>query len=91
MPNSYCIGSKKQNCARRPSPSIHYTKTLLVANKIDLPGAPERIEVVRELFGPRFPVHVISAENGTGPGHHPGFGAVAWNHACGDAPNSSGE
>jgi ribosome-interacting GTPase 1 len=37
-----------------------------VANKIDLPGAPERLEVVRDLFGQRFPVHVISAEHGTG-------------------------
>src|SRR5437764_2748342 len=35
-------------------PSIHYRKTLLVANKIDLPGAAERLEIVRELFGPRF-------------------------------------
>ena len=47
-------------------PSFHYTKTLLVANKIDLPGAADRLEVVRELFGPRFPMHVISAEQGTG-------------------------
>jgi uncharacterized protein len=47
-------------------PSVHYTKTLLVANKIDLPGAADRLEVVRELFGPRFPIHVISAEQATG-------------------------
>ena len=47
-------------------PGIHYTKTLLVANKIDLPGAAERLDVVQELFGPRFPIHVISAELGTG-------------------------
>jgi ribosome-interacting GTPase 1 len=48
------------------NPTIHHTKTLLVANKIDLPGAADRFEVVRELFGPRFPIHVISAEQGTG-------------------------
>jgi small GTP-binding protein len=41
-------------------------KTLLVANKIDLPGAAQRLEIVRDLLGPRFPIHVISAEHGTG-------------------------
>jgi ribosome-interacting GTPase 1 len=41
-------------------------RTLLVANKIDLPGAADRLEVVREFFGERFPIHVISAEHGTG-------------------------
>jgi ribosome-interacting GTPase 1 len=48
------------------NPSIHHTKTLLVANKVDLPGAADRLEVVRELFGPRFSIHAISAEQGTG-------------------------
>jgi ribosome-interacting GTPase 1 len=47
-------------------PSLHYTKTLLVANKIDLPGSADRLEVVRELLAPRFPIHGISAEQGTG-------------------------
>ncbi len=47
-------------------PTIHYTKTLLVANKIDLPGAADRLGVLRELFGPRFPIHGISAEQATG-------------------------
>jgi ribosome-interacting GTPase 1 len=47
-------------------PSVHYTRTLLVANKSDLPGAAERLEVVREFFGQRFPIHVIAAEPGTG-------------------------
>lgn len=45
---------------------VHVTKTLLVANKIDLPGAEDRLEVVRELFGKKFPMHVIAAEHGTG-------------------------
>src|SRR5262249_19759184 len=39
---------------------------LLVANKIDLPGAPERWQIVRDLFGSRFPIHVLSAEHGSG-------------------------
>jgi hypothetical protein len=46
--------------------SIEYVKTLLVANKIDLPGAAERLEVLREMFGSRYPIHVISAQQGTG-------------------------
>ncbi|MBY0523856.1 MAG: 50S ribosome-binding GTPase [Gemmataceae bacterium] len=46
-------------------PSVQYVKTLLVANKIDLPGAEDRLTVVRELFGPKFPIHAISAEHGT--------------------------
>jgi ribosome-interacting GTPase 1 len=47
-------------------PTIQYIKTLLVANKLDLPGAADRLEIVRELFGQRFPIHAISAEHGTG-------------------------
>src|SRR5438552_6195263 len=31
-------------------PAIHYTKTLLVANKIDAGGAEDRLAVVRDLF-----------------------------------------
>jgi ribosome-interacting GTPase 1 len=52
--------------ATAEDPGIHYTKTMLVANKIDLPGASDRLEVVREWFGARFPIQVISAEQGTG-------------------------
>jgi small GTP-binding protein len=47
-------------------PTVEHVKTLLVANKIDLPGAADRLEVVRELFGQRFPMPVIAAEPGTG-------------------------
>jgi small GTP-binding protein len=46
--------------------SLEYVKTLLVANKIDMPDAGDRLELVRENFGNRFPIHVISAEHGTG-------------------------
>ncbi len=52
--------------AESPDPTVQHVKTLLVANKIDLPGASDRLEVVRELYGPRFPTHVIAAEHGTG-------------------------
>lgn len=46
--------------------SIEYVRTLLVANKIDSPDAAGRLEVVREMFAGRFPLHVISAERGDG-------------------------
>lgn len=46
--------------------SIEYVKTLLVCNKIDLDGAQDRLDIVREMYGSRFPIHVISAEHGTG-------------------------
>jgi small GTP-binding protein len=47
-------------------PTVQYIKTMLVANKCDLPGATDRLAIVRELFGAKFPIHVISAEHGTG-------------------------
>src|SRR5437879_4056665 len=47
-------------------PAIKHVKTMLVANKSDLDGAPERLEFVKELFGSRFPIHVVSAEHGAG-------------------------
>ena len=52
--------------AAADDPTLRCVKTLLVANKIDLPGAIERLEIVRELFGTRFPIHVLSAEHSTG-------------------------
>ena len=47
-------------------PAAFKTKSLVVGNKVDLPGAADRLEIVRELFGGRFPIHVISAEHGAG-------------------------
>ena len=41
-------------------------RTLIVANKIDAPGAPARLEMLRELFGDRFEMQAISATVGTG-------------------------
>jgi ribosome-interacting GTPase 1 len=52
--------------AEEPDPSVHHTKTLLAANKSGLPGADGRLEVVREMFGGRFPVQVLDAETGAG-------------------------
>jgi ribosome-interacting GTPase 1 len=45
---------------------VQHVKTLLVANKIDLPDADVRLELVKEHFGKRFSIHVISAEHGQG-------------------------
>lgn len=45
---------------------ILHIRTILVANKIDAEGASDRLEIVREMFGERFPIQVISAETGQG-------------------------
>ena len=47
-------------------PTVHYGKTLLLANKCDAPGAADRVGIVREMFGQRFPTHVLAAESGHG-------------------------
>ena len=52
--------------AENPEPSIHYCKTILAANKLDAPGAQERLEVVREMFAERFPIMALDAESGNG-------------------------
>jgi small GTP-binding protein len=52
--------------AEQEDHSIQYVRTLLVANKIDMPDAADRLEIVREMFGSKFPIHVVSAEHGAG-------------------------
>jgi ribosome-interacting GTPase 1 len=47
-------------------PTIHYTRTMLSGNKVDCPGASDRLEIVAELFGQRFPIRAISAETSVG-------------------------
>jgi uncharacterized protein len=48
-------------------PTVQHVKTLVLANKCDLPGAADRLEIVREMFAGRFPeVVVLDAESGTG-------------------------
>jgi uncharacterized protein len=47
-------------------PTIDYCKTMIAANKCDLPGASDRLEIVREMYGSRFPIHVLDAESSTG-------------------------
>ncbi len=46
--------------------SIRHLKSLVAATKLDAAGAADRLEVVREWFGPRFPVEAVSIETGQG-------------------------
>jgi small GTP-binding protein len=46
--------------------SIEQIKTMIVANKMDADGAADRLEIVREMFGTKFPIHTIAAESGQG-------------------------
>jgi small GTP-binding protein len=55
-----------QKPAEQEDYSLQFVPTMLVANKIDLPGAEERLAIVREMFAERFPIHVIAAEHGQG-------------------------
>jgi small GTP-binding protein len=52
--------------AENPDPTLHHTRTLLAANKSAAPGAEDRLEIVREMFAPRFPIVVLDAESGAG-------------------------
>ncbi|MBX9681199.1 MAG: 50S ribosome-binding GTPase [Gemmataceae bacterium] len=60
---SYLVGNHEAN---EEDISIQWVRTLLVANKSDDPGANDRLEIVREMFGDKFPIHVVAAEHGTG-------------------------
>ena len=45
---------------------LSYTQTFIVPNKIDAPGAAERLELFKELIPLDFPEYIISAQHGTG-------------------------
>jgi uncharacterized protein len=48
-------------------PTVQHVKTLLLANKCDQPGAADRLEIVRKMFGARFTdIQVLDAESGAG-------------------------
>jgi small GTP-binding protein len=47
-------------------PGSFIKRWLLVGNKGDLPGAAEYAAIFRELYGERFPLTIISAQEGTG-------------------------
>jgi uncharacterized protein len=46
--------------------AVQHVKTVLAANKADAAGASDRLEVVREWFGPRFPLLSLSVRSGEG-------------------------
>src|SRR5262245_59636012 len=52
--------------AEVPDPTVYYSRTILGANKLDAEGAEDRLSIVREMFGDRFPVHAFSATTGAG-------------------------
>lgn len=45
---------------------LSFTKTFLVPNKIDAPGAEDRLQLLHEFVPVDFPEFVVSAEHGTG-------------------------
>ena len=45
---------------------LSFTRTLLVPNKIDLPEAAERLELLHQLYPLDFAEYVISGQHGTG-------------------------
>jgi ribosome-interacting GTPase 1 len=46
--------------------AVRHVPTRLVANKADAPGADDRLEILREFVGDRFPVLLASAATGAG-------------------------
>ncbi|NBO92397.1 MAG: TGS domain-containing protein [Planctomycetia bacterium] len=47
-------------------PTIEYIRTILAANKMASEGATERLEILREMMGNRFPFVTLDAESSTG-------------------------
>jgi len=43
-----------------------YKKTMMVGNKVDIKGADERLEILRELYGQEFPIISVSAKETKG-------------------------
>ena len=60
------VGQTQSDRLAQDDPREQRVKTLLAANKIDLPDAELRLEMLRDQFRQRFPIHVISAETGQG-------------------------
>jgi small GTP-binding protein len=47
-------------------PTHQYVRTLIAGNKLDAADAPERLEIVKEMFGDRYTIHALAAETGAG-------------------------
>jgi ribosome-interacting GTPase 1 len=46
--------------------TIGYVRTIMAANKVKAEGADGRLEILREMFGTRFPLMTLDAESGQG-------------------------
>jgi len=46
--------------------SIRHLRTVMIGNKLDAPGAGDRLEIIREWFADRFPIVACSAQTGEG-------------------------
>lgn len=55
----------KDSCLDEQDVGVSYTRTLVVANKADLPGAAERLELFHELCPLEFTEFVVSAQEKT--------------------------
>ncbi len=53
---------------------IRHVRTVMVANKLDADGAGDRLEIVRDWLGPRFPIVAVSGLTGGGSGNAPAVG-----------------
>lgn len=49
-----------------PDPLRQYRRTAVAANKLDAPGASDRLEILKEFFGERFDLWPLSALRGDG-------------------------
>ena len=56
----------KESCLDENDVGLSYTRTFLAPNKIDVPGAAERLELLHELAPMDFPEYVISGKDGAG-------------------------
>jgi hypothetical protein len=45
---------------------VRHLKTVMVANKRDAEGADDRLEILRDLLGSRFPIMAVSGNTGEG-------------------------
>ena len=63
------LGNAKVQLGQGPMPEVTgwmAKKTLLVGNKLDAAGAADDLEILKELYGARFPILALSAETGEG-------------------------
>jgi len=63
------LGNAKVQLGQEPMPEATgwmAKKTLLVGNKLDAAGADDDLEILKELYGVRFPILALSAETGEG-------------------------